>query len=457
MARSVRQSMRKVESKNTIEDITLLLDTYSIESQNLHNSFIVSDIPCNVVVINDDGFLPDGVDSLYQYFLGSISISGKPKYFNEVKVPDYWEITSTNNSGEIHDLHHLRGRIFYSEPTNARHVRCVEWLDESGVVRACDYYNKCGNLFAKSTFDKNQKIILKSFFDLNGKEVIVENYITNDIIVNYNNKVNIFRSKVEFVLYYLKLRGLDHTRLFINSLGVPFFASNNLDENDKGDVLFWQEYKRKDIPGNMQFILDGNAKRINKIYVQKKDSYDALIKLGASKDMLKCMGYVYPFNRNSKHRKEALVMTNSDNILHIEDMIKELPMIHFHVAALTEMSAKLMAIGKYDNVTLYPTITMQKIPSLYEKCDIYLDVNKENEIVQAVNRAFLSNLVIFAFDETIHNINYIAKDNRYKADDYSKLIEDINNICYDTNKWNKRLKLQRNHALSEEKERYANI
>ena len=78
MARSVRQSMRKVESKNTIEDITLLLDTYSIESQNLHNSFIVSDIPCNVVVINDDGFLPDGVDSLYQYFLGSISISGKP-------------------------------------------------------------------------------------------------------------------------------------------------------------------------------------------------------------------------------------------------------------------------------------------------------------------------------------------------------------------------------------------
>ena len=116
-----------------------------------------------------------------------------------------------------------------------------------------------------------------------------------------------------------------------------------------------------------------------------------------------------------------------------------------------------VAIGKYDNVTLYPTITMQKIPSLYEKCDIYLDVNKENEIVQAVNRAFLSNLVIFAFDETIHNINYIAKDNRYKADDYSKLIEDINNICYDTNKWNKRLKLQRNHALSEEKERYANI
>ena len=47
-------------------------------------------------------------------------------------------------------------------------------------------------------------------------------------------------------------------------------------------------------------------------------------------------------------------------------MIKELSMIHFHVAALTEMSAKLMAIGKYDNVTLYPTITMQKIPSLYE-------------------------------------------------------------------------------------------
>ncbi len=452
MAASVRQS-----AERKIEEITLLFDTYTIESQNLHNSFIVSGVSCNVVVINDDGFLPQGALSMYQYFLGSEKTSGKPLYFNEVKVPDYWEITSSNNSGEIHDLHHLRGRIFYSEPTNARHVRCVEWLDEMGVVRACDYYNRSGVLFAKATFDKNQKIILKSYFDLKGREVIVENYVTNDIILEFNNKVNIFRSKVEFVIFYLRQRGLDDTRLFINSLGTPFFVSNSLEDNNKSDVLFWQEYKRKDIPGNMQFILDGNATRINRIYVQKKDSYDKLVELGASTDVLECMGYVYPFERHNRHRREALIMTNSDNILHVEDLIKELPFLHFHIAALTEMSAKLMALGKYDNVTLYPTITMKKIPSLYEKCDIYFDINKENEIVRSVNRAFLNNLLIFAFSETIHNTNYIARDNRMKADDYKKLIDIVNEIFADENVWNKRLNMQRKHALSEDSNKYINL
>lgn len=451
-------SLRGLNVNNDkIEDITLLFDAYTIESQNLHNSFVVSDIPCNVVVINDDGFLPDGVDSLYQYFLSTANYSGKPKYFNEVKVPDYWEISSSNNSGEIHDLHHLRGRIFYSEPTNARHVRCVEWLDENGVVRNCDYYNKYGMLYSKATFDKNQKLILKSYFDLDNREVIVENYITNDIIVNYNDKVRIFRNKVEFVMYYMDIRGLNSTRLFINSLGTPFFVSNNLMDNNKSDVLFWQEYKRRDIPGNMQFILDGNAKRINRIYVQKKDSYDALVKLSNNNDAIKCMGYVYPFARHSKHRREALIMTNSDNILHVEDIISALPSIHFHVAALTEMSSKLMAIGKYDNVTLYPTITMAKIPALYEKCDIYLDINKENEIVQAVGSAFLSNLLIFAFNETIHNINYVANVNRYKAEDYRDLIKELEHIINDVDVWDKKLMSQREHALSEDVDRYRNL
>ncbi len=35
-------------------------------------------------------------------------------------------------------------------------------------------------------------------------------------------------------------------------------------------------------------------------------------------------------------------------------MAKVLPQIHFHTAALTEVSSKLMEMGRYDNVSLYP-------------------------------------------------------------------------------------------------------
>ena len=31
-----------------------------------------------------------------------------------------------------------------------------------------------------------------------------------------------------------------------------------------------------------------------------------------------------------------------------------MPQMHFHVAAITEMSSKLMSAGQYDNVSLYP-------------------------------------------------------------------------------------------------------
>ena len=99
--------------RNKPEEITLLFDAYHIESKNLHNSFVTAGIPCNVVVINDDGFLPEGVDSMYEYFLGGFKKKGKSKYFNEIDVPDFWEISSTNNSGEIHDLNKLRARMFF--------------------------------------------------------------------------------------------------------------------------------------------------------------------------------------------------------------------------------------------------------------------------------------------------------------------------------------------------------
>ncbi len=439
--------------RNKPEEITLLFDAYHIESKNLHNSFVTAGIPCNVVVINDDGFLPEGVDSMYEYFLGGFK-KGKSKYFNEIDVPDFWEISSTNNSGEIHDLNKLRARMFYSIPTNTRIVRCVEWLDDNGVVRSCDYYNRFGTLYARATFDKKQKIILKSYFDSKNREIIVEDYVTNDIILNYKERVMIFKSKADFVMYYLKERGLDNTRLFINSLGTPFFVSNMLEENNKSDVLFWQEYRRDDIPGNMQYIIEGNATRVGSIYVQKKDAYDALIRLGVPDDLVKCKGYVYPYVRNSKHRKHVLTLTNSDKVEHALDIIKALPDVHFHIGALTEMSSKLFSLGKYDNVSLYPTIKSARIEELFDKCDIYLDINRENEIVNAVNRAFLNNQLIFAFEETIHNINYVAKSNRFKIDNYEDMIEMIRKVCANKADWDDNLDTQRGHALSESPDSY---
>ena len=119
--------------------------------------------------------------------------------------------------------------------------------------------------------------------------------------------------------------------------------------------------------------------RTAKIYVQHRASYDRLIELGASPDIVEPLGYVYSFIRENNHNPEVLICTNSDRVAHINEIAQQVPSMKFHIAAITEMSSKLMAAGANDNVFLFPTVTKNQgdsaerfIPSLKqgktEKC-----------------------------------------------------------------------------------------
>lgn len=101
-------------------DAILLFDHYGQDSQALHESFKLAGFGCPAVVIDDDGFLPEDVMSVYGFFLGDYKAmrgkDAKPKYFNEITVPEYWEISGTNSNGKVQDLYKERGRIFYAKP-----------------------------------------------------------------------------------------------------------------------------------------------------------------------------------------------------------------------------------------------------------------------------------------------------------------------------------------------------
>lgn len=80
-----------------------------------------------------------------------------------------------------------------------------------------------------------------------------------------------------------------------------------------------------------------------------------------------------------------------------------MPEFNFHIAAITEMSPKLMHYDQYANVYLYPSINMAMVNELYQLCDIYLDINESNEILNAVQRAFDHELLIIGYQQTAHN------------------------------------------------------
>ncbi len=448
-------------NSSKIDDVVLFFDNYGMDSQNLHTSFKLAGKDYPVVVIEDDGFLPEGVTSVYGYFLGdypkSDKIPGRPRYFNQITVPEYWEISGNNSNGKVHDLNKERARIFYAEPKHKRLVKVVDWYDDRGVVRSSDHYNRQGALYARTTFNNQGKKVNKSYFDALGREVIVENFVTKDIILNEGKQVHIFNSKKELILHFMKQTGYEQKRLFFNTLSTPFIVSQELPSNGMGDVLFWQEPVRPDVPGNMKIILEGKATRTAKIMVQNKASYDKFVELGVSTEYIHSLGYIYPFKKENAHKPEALICTNSDRIAHCQKIVEALPDMHFYIAALTEMSSKLMSMDSYANVSLYPGVKMSILDELFGKCDYYLDINHEGEIVSAVAQAFLNNHMVVAFEETAHNRNYVAQQHIYKMDDVDAMIAKLKLLMADESVAAGFIKDQHGWAMLESVETYANI
>lgn len=448
--------------ENAVRDnIILLLDNYGEESRKLHQSFLQAGREYPVFVIDDDGFLPDGVFSVFGYFLGAFSkgknVPGKPRYFNQIIVPEYWEISANNSSGSVHELNKERARIFYTEPKHKRLVKVVDWYDDKGVVRSSDHYNKQGALYARTIFNAKGQKVNKSYFSAEGKEIVMENYVTKDIILNEGDKIRIFHLKREFIAYVLEKAGYTGYRIFFNTLSTSFFVSESLPKNGLGDVLFWQEPVGNEIPGNMKIILEGHAERTGKIMVQRLDSYHRLLELGAPAQMLQRLGYIYDFAKENNGKPEVLICTNSDRIAKLEYLVEALPELHFSIAAITEMSSKLMSMERYPNVSLYPGVKMKVLDELFVKADFYFDINHEAEIVSAVQKAFLHNHLIFAFRETLHNERYVAAEHIYPMEQAENLICAVREAYESRECLMAELEKQQKYAMSETGKRYLDI
>lgn len=405
-----------------------LFDYYSQESWDLHYSLLASGYKHPTIVIQDDGFLPDDVTSPYQFFTGFDKLKGRPRYFNEIQVPDLWEITANNQSAQIFEYDKRRANIIYAKPQYRRFVKQVDWLDNQGNIFISDKYNKQGYCFARTAYNSKGQSTSTAYYTADNKEVLVVNHITGDTILNREDKILTFKSQADFVAYYLSVVGFDASRILYNSLATPFFVAHRIG-NKGGDILFWQENIRPDIPYNMQLLMDESE---TKVAVQNRASYEQLKKAMPDEDKLSYLGYLYPLRRQSQYRPSALILTNSDNIEQLTTLVERLPQVTFYIGAITEMSSKLLAYSKYSNVKLFPNISDGKLDELLKICDIYLDINHSNEIFSAVRTAFEQSMLILAFKETQHQTKYIASQNTYWSAEVNGLIQKMESIIDDS-------------------------
>lgn len=433
----------------------LLFDYFNTASQDLHYSLKVAGLQGPTVVINDDGFLPEGVTSAYSYYCQMETGHKKPLYFNQVKVPPFWEITGTNGEGEIWEYSQKRAKIFYAEPKHLRYVKNVDWMDKNEKVRFTDHYNQYGWLYARTYFTAEQKVTTRSYFSQDGLEVVVENFMTGDVILNWQGKTHFFENRVAFFKHYFREMGWDLSQIWYNSLSTPFFLSYNMPQPGQ-DVLFWQEAIGDDIPGNMKILLASPTQRTQRVVVQDKATFEKMQTLlpADQAEKLVYLGYIYPEKRANQSRKEIFIFTNTDQIEQLDYLTSALPNFKFHIAALTEMSQHLMAFDTKDNVQLYPNISQRALERLYDTCDIYLDINHGSQVMDVVRKAFEQNMVIFAFENTVHNASLILKDHIVPQTAPEKLVELLN---ANAGRLTDKVIEQRNHTSNEFVENYVAI
>ena len=434
-----------------------LFERFNQPTETLYHSMLEAGLDHLTVVLNDDGFLPEAVTSPYRFFAeNEIKDSDHALYFNEIEIPRFWNIEGDNNQAVIKDMGEVRGKIHYQPNYKQRIVSNVEWLDPQGFVRYRDHYDQFGIRFAQTTYDLRGVAILKEYFTREGEPLIYVNYTTSNYVLTWHGKDYFFETEADFIVFYLEIMGIDLDSFVINHLGTPLSVVYNLGAEGH-DYVVWQE--RIDVnaalPGNMRLVLnedDANRSfRDFTLVVPERQEYEQIVGKveDAEREKMELGGYIYPFTRHNQFTSNILTMTNSDQIENLEEIVKLSPHLKFHIGALTEMSSKLLAMERYDNVKLYPSLERETVKKLYNDCDIYLDINSGNEILDAVHRAFLADMLIFAYQETAHNLKYVNDSTLgtvHKTADYRELMHQLHQTVDNHGKWRDLLKHQKQQA-----------
>lgn len=381
----------------------VVFDKYTDNTRKLLETMQSAALDVKVVVLNDDGFLPRGILSPYAYYTYGKEeeiLEEKDLFFDFIEVPEFWEIRAVGLYGGIYDMGCKKADIYFTDPIEKRNVKRVEWCMENGWKYKIDHYNKYALKYASEFLDIDGNVESKVFYSGRNQEMVVEQPQNDVVTLLEGGKTRaFFVSYAEFLAYYMEEIGAGEKRvLFV--------------ENDEGFQCL--EYK------------SGDRSMWEYVWFPSDGLLNKYVNMGGKNGYCFCnIPKEYPAN---SAKGEALVLTASDRLERIEELIHELPEVTFHIAASTQVSDKLRRLGEHENVKVYPQISKGDLNALWDKCDFYLDINYFQEVQNAIDTAQQKNLLIMGFENIIHNKKLITEECVFPSQDFSKFTSFIKTV-----------------------------
>lgn len=357
----------------------------------------------------------------------------KSLYYAFLETPEYWSIHANGINGAVYDGSNKKADIFFNDPVERRNVSRVEWHDDEEKVYRIDYYNKYGH---KSCVENicDGNVISREYLDSDNNIRLIEQVTTGTYTLFEDGRIkSCYYIFTELLRSELVSRGINDINIWITNIDILRKFDNDYGKfhityilNEESDFIkFKESFIKKDIR-----VLCNNESWIQWIT-----------------DNTECScGRFYRFENRKKSKfnnKEAFILTETDQIEYIENLIQDFPQIKYNIAASTIMSDKLNGLDKYENVSLYPCISVQNIKKLFDTCSIYLDINFFREIHDAVNRACINDLIILSFDNTVHRRDICIEESIVDNTDYMRMHDLIEKVVSDENIYDDILEKQR--------------
>ena len=381
--------------------MVVLFADYDELAWDLHYSLIYNGNTDTAVCLNDEGFLNRDVRSIWSVLYPSES-GYTPLHVNNLQLPVEYEIEKVNGRFLIKSIDSVLGEVFFHGDSSERLVSSINWFDGFDKTYKKDLYNKYGFLFRSDTFVNGLGLVGSQFYSRGGEVLASWNHQTNSLVVGNT----IYPSVLDFYVKSLELMGYGEEEIIFDNLGLPLEVIERRNNGKENTLIFLEKFDGK-LPENMNYIHSNPSLGIS-MYVVDVESYNSL----SDKSMVSLYKLSLPPISDFGSPIDALITTETDEIINIELLVDSCKDTTFHIAAPTRMSEKLLSLGDRSNVKLYPVSSREDVKKLFSKCGVFLDIAVSGTVFGA-NRLALQSKCLRLGYRGVSSGQYIPRESLF--------------------------------------------